>query len=74
MNTPMPHAHRNPLRGEHGYTLVELMVAMLLLTTLLAAAVPLLTSSVNNEPRLRDRADKIQQARTLIERLGRDLR
>lgn len=74
MNTPMPDGQRPCLQGDHGYTLVELMVAILMLTTVLAAAVPLLVSSVNNEPRLRDRADKIQQARTLLEQLGRDLR
>ena len=65
---------RRTLTSERGITLTELMVAMLMLFLILAAAVPVLVSSVNNEPRLRDRAGKIQQARTLVERLGRDLR
>ena len=60
--------------GQGGFTLVELLVAMAMLFAVLAAAVPVLVSSVNNEPRLRDRAGKIQQARALMEQLGRDLR
>lgn len=62
------------LLEERGFTLAELLVAISMLIAVLAAAVPVLVSSVNNEPRLRERAGKIQQARTLMEALGRDLR
>jgi len=55
-------------------TLVELMVAISMFMMVLAAAVPVLVSSVKTEPSLRDRAGKIQQARALVERLGLDLR
>jgi prepilin-type N-terminal cleavage/methylation domain-containing protein len=65
---------RNGFFDQRGFTLTELLVAISLLMVVLAAAVPVLVSSVNNEPRLRERAGKIQEARALMERLGRDLR
>jgi Tfp pilus assembly protein PilW len=74
MKSPMLSRARHRVGDDRGITLVELMVAISLLMVVLAAAVPVLISSVNNEPRLRDRAGKIQEARTLVERLGRDLR
>jgi Tfp pilus assembly protein PilW len=74
MKSPMPSRPRHRAGDDRGVTLVELMVAISMLMIVLAAAVPVLISSVRNEPRLRDRAGKIQEARTLVERLGRDLR
>jgi Tfp pilus assembly protein PilW len=74
MNSPMPRRARHRAGDDRGITLVELMVAISMLMVVLAAAVPVLISSVRNEPRLRDRAGKIQEARALVERLGRDLR
>jgi type II secretory pathway pseudopilin PulG len=74
IRSPIRPRVRQRLREERGVTLVELLVAISMLMLLLAAAVPVIVSSVNHEPRLRERAGKIQQARTLVERLGRDLR
>jgi len=74
MTTAMPKQGEQVLPRERGITLVELLVAISMLIAVLATAVPVLISSVNNEPRLRDRAGKIQEARALMERLGRDLR
>jgi Tfp pilus assembly protein PilW len=74
MNSPMPRRARHLAGDDRGLSLVELMVAISMLMIVLAAAVPVLISSVRNEPRLRDRAGKIQEARALVERLGRDLR
>jgi type II secretory pathway pseudopilin PulG len=70
----MPKTARQIRAAERGMTLTELLVAISMLMVVLAAAVPVLVSSVRNEPRLRDRAGKIQQARALVERVGRDLR
>lgn len=71
---PSAHKPHKRRRDERGFTLAELLVAISMLFVVLAAAVPVLVSSVKNEPRLRERAAKIQQARTLMEQLGRDLR
>ena len=65
---------RRPWHGEHGFTLVELTIATTLLLVILAAALPLMTSSQHTEADVSTRADKIQKARVLAERLGRDLR
>jgi prepilin-type N-terminal cleavage/methylation domain-containing protein len=74
MKSLMLRRARHHVGDDRGFTLVELLVAISLLMVVLAGAVPVLISSVNNEPRLRERAGKIQEARALMERLGRDLR
>jgi prepilin-type N-terminal cleavage/methylation domain-containing protein len=63
------------LRGDQGgYTLVEMLMAIFILTLLLGAVV-LITSVVQrSEPELNQRAGQLQQARVLMERLGRELR
>jgi prepilin-type N-terminal cleavage/methylation domain-containing protein len=59
---------------EDGYTLPELLIALLLGLVVIGAGVRVLTSSVSTEPRARDRAALIQDARTMSERLTRELR
>jgi Tfp pilus assembly protein PilW len=74
MNEQMNRFLRQASNDQRGLTLTELMVAIAMLMGVLAAAVPVLVSSVRNEPRIRDRSGKIQEARVLMEQLGRDLR
>jgi type II secretory pathway pseudopilin PulG len=62
------------LRGESGWTLMELLVAAGLLLLILGAALPVIVASVQTEPKISQKADRIQQARILVERMGRDLR
>jgi prepilin-type N-terminal cleavage/methylation domain-containing protein len=60
--------------GEAGFTLIELLVAVVLGLIVMGTAVSLFTSSVRSEPRIRDRSAEIQQARTMAERISRELR
>jgi prepilin-type N-terminal cleavage/methylation domain-containing protein len=61
-------------RGEAGFTLVELLVAVVISMIVMATAVSLFTSSVRSQPRVSDRSAQIQQARTMAERISRELR
>jgi prepilin-type N-terminal cleavage/methylation domain-containing protein len=60
--------------GEAGFTLIELLVAVVMGLIVMAAAVSLFTSGVGSEPRISDRSDQIQQARSMAERISRELR
>jgi type II secretory pathway component PulJ len=62
------------LRSEGGWTLTELLVASGLLLLVLGAALPVIVASVQTEPKISQKADRIQKARILVERMGRDLR
>jgi prepilin-type N-terminal cleavage/methylation domain-containing protein len=64
---------RDP-RSAHGYSLVELMVAMALFLGVMATVVPIVITTVRAEPRTSKRANDIQRARTTVERIVRDLR
>jgi prepilin-type N-terminal cleavage/methylation domain-containing protein len=64
--------HRPP--GDGGFTLPELLIATVIGLFLLGVSVNLFVSAVNTEPRARDRAAQIQQARVMSERLTRELR
>ncbi len=59
---------------EGGYTLPEMLMAILILLLMLGAVVQLTSVVSRSEPELRGRAAQIQQARTLMERLSRELR
>jgi prepilin-type N-terminal cleavage/methylation domain-containing protein len=59
---------------ESGFTLVELLVAMVLGLIILGASVMVFTSASKNQPRATSRTADIQEARTGMERVVRELR
>lgn len=62
------------LRREEGITLVELLIAMVMLLVLSGAAMMLLVVAVREQPAISGRDDAIQQARVLQESIIRELR
>jgi Tfp pilus assembly protein PilW len=62
------------LRAEDGMTLSELLVAAALGLVVIGTAVVVFTAAVRSEPRVSGRANDVQQARTTIERITRELR
>jgi type II secretory pathway pseudopilin PulG len=58
---------------EGGFTLVELLVAMTLGIVVLGAAVMLFTNSITGQPALQARDFQIQQARTAMDRMVREI-
>ena len=67
-------ARPRDLHSEQGYSLIELMVALLLFLGVMAIVVPIVVTAVRAEPRTSKRANDIQRARTTVERIVRDLR
>jgi Tfp pilus assembly protein PilW len=65
-------AHR--CRDEHGFTLTELLIATILAMVVLGAGVTLFTASIRNQPRATTQAGAIQEVRTVMERIIRELR
>jgi len=63
-------------QGEHeaGFTLVELLIAGISGLVVVGAAVTVFVASIRSEPDISSRAAQIQQARTTMERLTRELR
>jgi prepilin-type N-terminal cleavage/methylation domain-containing protein len=61
-------------RDELGFTLPELLVATVLGLIVIGAATMAFTSAVRNQPALTSRANQIQQARTMMERITREIR
>jgi prepilin-type N-terminal cleavage/methylation domain-containing protein len=61
-------------RGEDGYTLVELLVSMVILAMLGMALVIGVVTSVRAETVGTDESNGLGDVRTVIERLGRDIR
>ena len=59
--------------NDDGFTLVELLVAMILGMVVLGAAVMLFTNSTAGESNLEARSFQIQQARTAMERIVREV-
>jgi prepilin-type N-terminal cleavage/methylation domain-containing protein len=57
-----------------GFTLPELLIATMIGLFLIGATVTLFARTAGTEPRARDRAAQIQQARVMSERLTRELR
>jgi type II secretory pathway pseudopilin PulG len=70
----VPRLARPAVGEEHGYTLIELLVAALLGLAIVGAAVPLFISGIRSEPRVSSRAADVQQARTTMERITREVR
>jgi type II secretory pathway pseudopilin PulG len=62
------------LPSEEGFTLVELVIATALGLFVLGAAVSVFTAGITSQPRIDQRAAQIQQARTMSERITRELR
>ena len=65
---------RRPPAREGGYTLVEVLVATALAIGLLGTAGMLFTASIQSQPKASTRTMHLQQARTTVERLTRELR
>ena len=57
-----------------GFTLPELLIATVIGLIVIGAAVTAMTVSVNSQPRLNSQAASVQQARTTMERITRELR
>jgi prepilin-type N-terminal cleavage/methylation domain-containing protein len=69
--------HRSPkgIRAdERGFTLPELLVATLIALLVTSAGLYVLEGAVRNQPKISERAARIQEGRTLIERITRELR
>lgn len=62
------------LRGDAGFTLVELLVAMTMGVVVLGAVGSLVVSAMKNQPRISERAQDITTARWVLERLTREIR
>jgi prepilin-type N-terminal cleavage/methylation domain-containing protein len=63
-----------PGPSEGGYTLIELLVAMAIGLGLLAAVGSLLVSAMRNQPKVGEKANEVQLARAVLERLTTELR
>jgi prepilin-type N-terminal cleavage/methylation domain-containing protein len=57
-----------------GFTLIELLVASVLALIVIGGAVMAVTASFNDQPRLNSQAFGVQQARTTMEQITRELR
>ena len=62
------------LRREDGFTLIEVLLAAVLGLVIVGAAVSVFSASVRSQPAQASRGASIQQARTTMERLTRELR
>ena len=59
---------------ERGYSLPELIVATMVALIVAAAGMTVVMIAVRSEPKVSERAAQIQQGRTMIERISRELR
>ena len=59
---------------DRGFTLPELLVATVLGLLVIGAAVTAFTSTIQSQPRINSQAAAIQQARTTMEQITRELR
>jgi prepilin-type N-terminal cleavage/methylation domain-containing protein len=64
----------NRLASEHGFSLPELLVAIALGLIVAAGGATLLMIAVQSQPRAGDRSAQIQQGRTMIESISREVR
>lgn len=65
---------RGRAAGSDGFTLIELLLAASLSLVVLGIGVGLMTTALSNQPKVAERASEIQQARTVMERLTREIR
>ena len=61
-------------REQRGFTLPELLVASVLGLLVIGSATSVFTAGIRSEPRVSDRAARIQQARAFAEDVSRELR
>jgi type II secretory pathway pseudopilin PulG len=61
-------------RGEGGFTLPELLIATFIAMIVLGAAVTVFTAGIRSQPRVTAQSTAIEQARTAMERMIRELR
>jgi len=73
MTGPLTRA-RLTLSSEEGFTLTELIVATMMGLVVIGAGVTVFTAGIASQPRIDERAAQIQQARTMSERITRELR
>jgi type IV pilus assembly protein PilW len=59
---------------QDGFTLVEVLVATVLGLIVMGAGITIFTASIQSQPRVATRSTQIQQARTAMENLTRELR
>jgi len=62
------------LRGEAGFTLIEMLVAMTMGVVVLGAVGSLVVSAMKTQPQISQRAQDITTARWVLERLTREIR
>jgi len=62
------------LADERGFTLPELLVATIIALLVAAGAMIVLQTAVRTQPEVSERAAQIQEGRTMIERISRELR
>jgi type IV pilus assembly protein PilW len=67
-------AARKAAGGQHGFTLPELLVALVLGLLVVGTGVMVFSASVRTQPGLQERGNSIQEARTSMERLVREVR
>jgi prepilin-type N-terminal cleavage/methylation domain-containing protein len=72
--TGLPERLRRRLRSEGGFTLVELLMALVLSLLVVGIGTTVFTAAVRSQPGLTQRGQAITQARTSMERLTRELR
>lgn len=72
--SPWGHRFAGGVGGEAGFTLIELLVAITIALVVTAAAATVLILAVRDQPRIADRSAQIQQGRTMVERISRELR
>ncbi len=65
---------RREAGGEHGFTLPELLVAMVLSLLVVGTGVMVFSAAVHTQPEQTGRSTSIQEARTAMERLVREVR
>lgn len=61
-------------RGEGGFTLPELLIATFIAMIVLGGAVTVFTAGIRSQPRVTAQSAAIEQARTAMERMIRELR
>jgi prepilin-type N-terminal cleavage/methylation domain-containing protein len=62
------------LRSERGFTLPELLIAAMIALILAGAAMTLIVMMMRSQPPVSERAGQVQQGRTMLEALSRELR
>jgi len=62
------------LRDEHGFTLPELLIALVLSLMVVGTGVMVFSAAVHTQPEQQRRGEGIQQARTATERLTQEVR